>query len=92
MVISSEKLIDSQELKQSLGAAVQDSRRLQTQVHLKFKQTLACVRSPQSNRKSLMPSHFALAWYYNIFQDLEDVYTHLWLDKEEHEYFLVIRP
>lgn len=86
MTISShtqEKLIDFQELKQCLGAAVYDSRRVWSQTKLKFVAICSYSRRPQSTRVSLASSSFQLEYYQCVFQDLEDAYTYMSTERSE---------
>jgi hypothetical protein len=86
MTISShtrEKLRDFQELEQSLGAAVYDSRRIRAQMKLKFAVICSYSRRPQSTRVSLASSSFQLEYYQCVFQDLEDAYTYMSTERSE---------
>jgi hypothetical protein len=78
-----EKLIDFQELKQCLGAAVYDSRRVWSQTKLKFVAICSYSRRPQSSRVSLASSSFQLEWYQYVFRDLEDAYTYMSTERSE---------
>lgn len=78
-----ERLKDLQELKQSLGAAVYDSRRVWSQTKLKFVAICSYSRRPQSSRVSLASSSFQLEWYQYVFQDLEDAYTYMSTERSE---------
>lgn len=84
MTISSrtrEKLIDFQELKQCLGAAVHDSRRVRAKMKLTFTVICSYSRRPQSIRVSLASSAFQLECHQCVFQDLEDAYDYMNIER-----------